>query len=68
MSPFVISNIIEQIVRLLFIIFVIPKLMNFGLSIAITMVVLINVLSELSSIVCLVLFIPNKKIKITNYT
>lgn len=67
MSPFVISNIIEQIVRLLFIIFVIPKLMNFGLSIAITMVVLINVLSELSSIVCLILFIPNKKIKITDF-
>lgn len=67
MSPFVISNIIEQIVRLLFIIFVIPKLMNFGLSIAITMVVLINILSELSSIICLILFIPNKKIKISDF-
>ena len=67
MSPFVISNIIEQIVRLLLIIFVIPKLMSFGLSKAITMVVLINVLSELSSIVCLILFIPNKKININDF-
>ena len=67
MVPFVISNIIEQIVRLLMIIFVIPNLMKYGVLFATCGVVLINILSEFSSIVCLILFIPNKKIKITEF-
>lgn len=67
MTPFVISNILEQIIRLVFIIFVIPKLMIYGVNIATSMVVLINVLSELSSIICLILFIPNKKISISDF-
>ena len=67
MMPFVISNIIEQLVRLIMIIFVIPKLMKYGLVVATCGVVLINILSEFSSIVCLILFIPNKKIKISDF-
>lgn len=67
MGPFVVSNIIEQIVRLLFIIFIIPKLMIYGVSVATSVVVLINVVSELSSIICLILFIPNKKISISDF-
>ena len=67
MSPFVISNIIEQIIRLLFIIFIIPKLMKFGLNLVISMVVLINIFSEFASIVCLILFIPNKKICFSDF-
>lgn len=67
MGPFVVSNIIEQIVRLLFIIFIIPKLMRYGVSVATSVVVLINVVSELSSIICLILFIPNKKISICDF-
>lgn len=67
MSPFVISNIVEQVVRLLFIIFVIPKLMVYGVVTATCGVVLINVISEFSSIVCLILFIPNKKICINDF-
>ena len=67
MGPFVISNIIEQIVRLVFIIFVIPKLMIYGIGIATMAVVLINVFSELSSIICLILFIPNKKVCINDF-
>lgn len=67
MGPFVISNIVEQIVRLLFIIFAIPKLMVYGISLATSAVVLINVVSELSSIICLILFIPNKKININDF-
>lgn len=67
MGPFVISNIIEQIVRLFMIIFVIPKLMVYGLSIACAGVVLINILSEFSSIICLILYIPNKKFKISDF-
>ena len=66
MSPYVISNITEQIVRLLFIIFMIPKLMIYGIKIAVLGVVLINIVSELSSTICLLLFIPNKKINISD--
>lgn len=67
MGPFVISNIIEQIVRLLFIIFMIPKLMIYGVSVSASAVVLINVVSEFASIVCLILFIPNKNISINDF-
>ena len=67
MMPFVISNIIEQLVRLIMIIFVIPKLMKYGLVVATCGVVLINILSEFSSIVCLILFIPNKKINTIDF-
>lgn len=67
MGPFVISNIIEQIVRLLFIIFIIPNLMKYGVSVATSGVVLINVISEFASIICLILFIPNKKININDF-
>lgn len=67
MTPYVISNIIEQLIRLTFIIFFLPNLLQYGLSIAAMSVVLINILSELSSIICLILFIPNKKINFTNF-
>ena len=67
MVPFVISNIIEQIVRLSFIIFIVPKLMIYGVNTSVTFVVLINILSEFSSIVVLILFIPNKKINISDF-
>ena len=66
MIPYVISNIIEQIIRLLLIIFLIPKLLIYGINTAVFAVVAINILSELSSIICLIIFLPNKKIKINN--
>ena len=67
MLPYIISNIIEQIVRLLFIIYLIPKLIIYGINKAVLWVVLINIFSELSSIICLLLFIPNKKINISDF-
>lgn len=67
MLPYVISNIIEQIVRLLFIIFLIPKMMIYGINIAVTFVVIINIISETMSIITLILFIPNKKINYNNF-
>ena len=67
MGPYVVSNIVEQIVRLLFIIFMIPKMIKYGISVAVTLVVLINIVSEFSSIVCLILFIPNKKISLNDF-
>lgn len=68
MTPYVISNIVEQIVRLLFIIFLIPNLLTFGVSTAVLGVVLINVISEFSSIICLIIFIPNKNILLKDFT
>lgn len=66
MGPFIISNIVEQIVRLLLIILIIPRFIKVNIVIAISGVVLINVISEFSSAVCLILFIPNKKFSIND--
>lgn len=68
MLPTTISNIIEQLIRLLLTITLIKKLMNYSLTIAITGVVLINILSEGISIITLLLFLPkNKKIFPINF-
>ena len=68
MFPATISNIIEQIVRLLLTIFLIPKLMKYSLEIAISGVVLINIISEFSSIILLIIFIPkNSKLTIKDF-
>lgn len=63
MFPHTLSNIVEQIVRLLLTIFFIPSLLKYGLNIAITGVVLINIVSELFSSITMLLFMP-KHIKI----
>lgn len=67
MFPYIISNILEQLVRLSFIIILIPKLLIYGINIAVTGVVLINVISEFASIICLIKFIPNKNINFNNF-
>ena len=67
MTPYVISNVTEQIVRLLLIIFLIPKLLIYGINFAVTGVVLINIISELSSIIILIIFIPNKNINLSYF-
>lgn len=61
MFPATLSNIIEQLVRLFLTITLISKLMTYSLVIAITGVVLINILSEGISIIILLLFIPKNK-------
>ena len=61
MIPVTLSNILEQIMRLLLVFFVISKLMNYSLIYAISGVVLINVLSEGISIILLLVFLPKKK-------
>ena len=66
MFPVTLSNIIEQLVRLLLTLTIIPKLMNISLSIAITGVVLINIISEFSSILLLLLFMPKNSNITTN--
>lgn len=58
MFPHSFSNIIEQIVRLILIIYLIPKLLKYGIMIAVTGVVLINIISEFASIIVLLFFLP----------
>lgn len=60
MFPYTFENICEQIVRLLFIIFIVPKLLNISLIVAISSLVLVNILSEGIAIIVMLLFIPNK--------
>ena len=67
MMPYVISNIIEQVVRLLFIVFLIPRLIIYGIRFAVVFVVLINIVSELSSIICLIVFMPKKKVVFNDF-
>lgn len=63
MIPHTVSNIFEQIVRLILIIILIPILMTkYSLEIAVTSIVLVNIISELTSIIILIFFLPKKTI------
>lgn len=62
MFPHTLSNIIEQLTRLALTYFYVPNLLKFGLNIAITGVVLINIISEFVSIIILLLFLPKNEI------
>ncbi len=63
MIPHVLSNVIEQIVRLTLIILIVPHLLNQSLIYAVSALISVNVISETSSILILLLFMP-KKVKI----
>jgi len=64
MFPHTLSNVFEQIVRLALIIILLPKMLEHGVSAAVTMMVAVNIASELSSIIILFIFLPKKfKIK-----
>ena len=58
MFPATLSSIVEQLVRLILTIKLIPNLMYYSLSVAICGVVLINIISEFSSIIVLLWFTP----------
>ncbi len=60
MLPHVISNIIEQIVRIISIIVVTPYLLKKGVIPTITGLILLNIVSEVSSIIVLFVFLPKK--------
>lgn len=61
MLPHTISLITEQLVRLSLIVLITPTLLEKSLIAAVCSLVLVNMISELSSILMLLLFIPNKK-------
>lgn len=58
MLPHVVSNITEDIVRLLIIILALPMFVTKGIKYAIAFLILSNVISELSSILILFFFLP----------
>ena len=64
MIPHTISNIIEQIVRVILIFLIIPTLVNKGIVYSVMGLILISIASELASILTFLFFLP-KKFKIT---
>ncbi len=60
--PITLSNIIEQITRLVLTVTLVSYMLRYSLVTAITTVVLINIISEGLSIVILMLFLPKEKI------
>ncbi len=60
MIPHVLSNITEDLVRLIIILFTLDKILPLGLPITVAYLVGINIISELSSTLILLLFLPKK--------
>lgn len=60
MFPHIISNIVEDLVRLALMIVGLPLILPLGLKYALLFIILSNIISELSSIVILILFLPKK--------
>lgn len=64
MFPHVISNVLEDIVRLLLLITLTPRFLKMGITYAVAFVILTNVISELTSIITFIFFMPkNSSIK-----
>ena len=64
MIPHVVSNVFEQIIRLIIIIFITPILLKRGINFAVAGLVIYNVVSELLSILILYFYLP-KKFRVT---
>lgn len=64
MFPLVLSNILEDIVKILIIIILLPYFKNYSISYIVTFIILMSILSEVVSILTLIIFLP-KKTKIT---
>lgn len=63
MIPHVISNIIEDIIRLLILIIGIPIFIKYGVEVTVCFIILSNIVCEICSIIVLLFFLP-KKIKL----
>ncbi|MBQ3021369.1 MAG: oligosaccharide flippase family protein [Bacilli bacterium] len=58
MLPHTISNIIEQIFRLLIIVIFLPKLLKYGTILTVSVYILFNIISEIISIIVFLMFLP----------
>ncbi len=64
MIPHIVSNITEDIIRLITLIIGIPMFLKHGIEVAVSFIVMSNIISELTSIFVLFIFLPkNFKIK-----
>lgn len=61
MTPHMISNVLEQALRLLIIVYLIPKITKYGPTITITLYILVNIITESFSIVIFLFFLPKNK-------
>lgn len=61
MYPHVITNVLEDIVRLILIILFLPYFLRFGVSYAVAFIILTNIASELTSIIIFIILLPNFK-------
>ena len=59
MAPHMISNVIEQSVKLIILNLVLPHLIPKGIVITVTALILINILTETTSIIVFLFFLPN---------
>jgi len=64
MLPHVISNIIEDLVRLSLMLIGLPSVLKYGVKYTVAFIVLSNIISEIASTIILIFFLP-KNIKIT---
>ncbi len=58
MLPHTVSNIIEQIFRLIIIIIFLPKILKYGTIVTVSVYILFNILSEIISIIIFLFFAP----------
>lgn len=58
MFPHTLSNIIEQLFRLILIIILLPKILKYGTIITVSVYILLNILSEIISIIVFLFFAP----------
>lgn len=63
MSPYAISNVLEQVLRLILIITVLPILKSYSTNLAVIGLILLSIISEIFSIIIFLFFLP-KNVKI----
>lgn len=62
MFPYILSNVIEQIVRITILIITLPVTLKISIVLTINVIILVNIISETVSIVVMLLFIPKGSI------
>ena len=59
--PNIISNILEQVIRIIFLVFILPRLVIINLWLGLVSYILLNIITEILSIIILNLFLPKNK-------
>ena len=66
MFPHILSLIVEQLVRIVLIVLIVPSLLKRNIIMAVSGLILVNIFSELTSSITLILFIKDKTIKMND--